>query len=335
MASVLFPDCRGPVKATAGYKPESRKRYCMSRRGIMSVIYDSIVSLSSTLRRPRRPKTLTFSVLYLPFILVNFCTCTIIRHKFKPIERWGRKATGLKRVEEMNEELTRRIETLAQWIYESRYIVVFTGAGISTESGLPDFRGPDGLWTRRDKGLPPRPMGGPWDDVEPNAGHLAIVELQKLDKLKFLISQNVDNLHLKSGIRPVLLAELHGNIARLRCSRCEETVDRKEGQTRCRCGGSLVKSVVDFGESLPQKDLMLSYEHAGKSDLFVVVGSSLVVTPAADMPREALRSGAKLVIINQGETPFDRAAGLRFHERIGDVLPRAVKRLKRLMGLFE
>jgi len=237
--------------------------------------------------------------------------------------------------EDMNEGLTQRIETLAQWMYEARHLVVFTGAGISTESGLPDFRGPDGLWTRRDKGLPPEPMKVPWDAVEPNAGHLAIAELQKLDKLKFLISQNVDNLHLKSGIRPDSLAELHGNIARLRCSRCEKTVDRVEGQPRCPCGGALVKSVVDFGESLPLKDLMLSYEHARKSDLFVVVGSSLVVTPAADMPREALLRGSKLVIINQGETPFDRVASLRFRERIGEVLPRAVRRLKRLMGLFE
>jgi NAD-dependent deacetylase len=80
---------------------------------------------------------------------------------------------------------------------------------------------------------------------------------------------------------------------------------------------------------------MVSYEHAGRSDLFIVVGSSLVVTPAADMPREAIRAGAKLVIVNQGETPFDRVASLRFHERIGDVLPKAVKRLKRLMGFFE
>jgi NAD-dependent deacetylase len=97
----------------------------------------------------------------------------------------------------------------------------------------------------------------------------------------------------------------------------------------------LVKSVVDFGESLPQRDFMLSYEHSRKSDLFVAVGSSLVVTPAADMPREALLSGAKLVIINQGETPFDRVVKLRFHERIGDRLPKAVRKLKRLMGLFE
>ena len=235
----------------------------------------------------------------------------------------------------MTEELTDRIQTLAQWIYESRYPVVFTGAGISTESGLPDFRGPDGVWTRRDKGLPPKPANRAWDSVEPNKGHLAVVELQKLGKLRFLISQNVDNLHLKSGIPPDLLAELHGNITKLRCTRCGETFDRSTGQTNCHCGGNLTSSVVDFGQSLPEKDLMLSFEHSRKCDLFIVVGSSLVVTPAADMPREAVRSGAKLVIINQGETPLDPYVHLRFNESIGEVLPGAVKRLKRLMGLFE
>ncbi|UCE34048.1 MAG: sigma factor regulator FecR [Deltaproteobacteria bacterium] len=235
----------------------------------------------------------------------------------------------------MNQDLNTRIQTLAQWLYEARHLVVFTGAGISTESGLPDFRGPDGMWTRRDKGLPPRPMSRPWDSVEPNTGHRAIVDLQEMGKLAFLISQNVDNLHLKSGIRPDLLAELHGNIAKLRCTRCGKKVDKAANMTACSCGGDLVRSVVDFGESLPEKDLMLSFEHSRKCDLFVVVGSSLVVTPAADMPAEALRSGAKLVIINQGETPFDNHAHLRFHEGIGDVLPKAVKKLKGLMGLFE
>lgn len=235
----------------------------------------------------------------------------------------------------MMDDLNHRIQILAQWLYESCTLVVFTGAGISTESGLPDFRGPEGVWTRKDKGLPPKPMTRPWDAVEPNMGHLAIVELQKLEKLTYLISQNVDNLHLKSGIRPNLLAELHGNMTKLGCGECGNRVDRSVGQTRCECGGELRDSVVNFGESLPERDLMLSFEHSRESDLFMVVGSSLVVTPAADMPREALRSGAKLVILNQGETPFDRFAHLRFHEKIGDVLPKAVKRLKRLMGLFE
>lgn len=235
----------------------------------------------------------------------------------------------------MSDELTGRIETLAGWIYKFNHPVVFTGAGISTESGLPDFRGPDGIWTRRDKGLPSRPSDIAWDSVDPNQGHLAIVELQNLGKLAFLISQNVDNLHLKSGIRPELLAELHGNITKLRCALCGETVDRSSSPARCRCGGKLMRSVVDFGQSLPEKDLMESFDHSRKCDLFIVIGSSLVVNPAAEMPREALRAGAKLVIINQGETPFDRLAHLRFHESIGEILPRAIKKLKRLMGYFE
>ena len=235
----------------------------------------------------------------------------------------------------MDKDLDQRIQTLAQWMYESTYPVFFTGAGISTESGLPDFRGPDGVWTRSDKGLAPRFMNKPWDEVEPNSGHYAIVELQKLAKLKFLVSQNVDNLHLKSGIRPTLLAELHGNMTKLRCTQCGMTVDRTEGISKCSCGGPLVSSVVDFGQSLPERDLAFSLEHSRRCDLFVVVGSSLVVTPAAQMPTEALNAGAKLVIINAGETPFDKQAHLRFHENIGRVLPRAVKKLKKLMRLFE
>ncbi|MCX8110622.1 MAG: NAD-dependent protein deacylase [Syntrophorhabdaceae bacterium] len=233
----------------------------------------------------------------------------------------------------MNDNLSERIENLAKLMFKSRYLVCFTGAGISTESGLPDFRGPDGLWTRREKGLPPKQTSKPWHLFEPNAGHYAIVELQNIGRLKFLISQNVDNLHLKSGIRPELIAELHGNITKLRCPRCGMVYDRSWGFTTCKCSATLMPSVVDFGQPLPERDLMLAYEHSRKSDLFVVVGSSLVVTPAADMPEEALKHGARLVIINQGDTPFDRYANLRFYEKIGDVLPPAVNRLKILMGV--
>ncbi|SPD75158.1 NAD-dependent protein deacetylase 1 [uncultured Desulfobacterium sp.] len=232
----------------------------------------------------------------------------------------------------MNDTLDKRIQTLAQWIYEARYLVVFTGAGISTESGLPDFRGPDGLWTRRDKGLPEKEPRQRWRDAQPNSGHYAIAELQEMGKLKFLISQNVDNLHLKSGIRPDLLAELHGNLSKMRCTVCGSKVDRSLGLTTCQCGGQLIKSIVDFGQSLPEKDLMLSYQHSQGCDLFIVVGSSLVVTPAADMPLEALRAGARLVIINKGDTPFDGHAHLRFDEEIGQVLPKAVEILRGLMG---
>jgi len=226
-------------------------------------------------------------------------------------------------------ELEGRIKRLAQWMFEAKSSIVFTGAGISTESGLPDFRGPDGIWTREAKGLPPKAR--PFSFVEPNAGHRAIVELQNLGKLRFLISQNVDNLHLCSGIRPDLLAELHGNVTRLRCQRCKAQVDKSLGLEICSCGGRLVSSVVNFGDPLPQKELNGSFWHSAHSDLFIVVGSSLVVSPANEMPRVALRAGARLVIINQGETPLDGECHLRFDERIGTVLPPAVERLKELM----
>lgn len=230
----------------------------------------------------------------------------------------------------MASNLSQRINTLAHWMFEARHLVVFTGAGISTESGLPDFRGPDGIWTRQAKGLPTKKRD--FSSAKPNAGHVAIVALQELGKLDFLISQNIDNLHLQSGIRPDLLAELHGNVTKLRCSRCESLVDRSNGQTTCPlCGGKLVSSVVNFGQPLPRKDMADAYLHSENCDLFLVVGSSLVVYPAADIPRVAFESGARLVIINQGETPFDELAHLRFGERTGDVLPPAVNQLKELI----
>ena len=117
-----------------------------------------------------------------------------------------------------------RIKSLARWMFEAEHLVVFTGAGCSTESGLPDFRGPDGIWTRQAKGLPTKTRD--FSSAAPNEGHTAIVELQKLGKLSFLISQNIDNLHLSSGIRPEMLAELHGNVSKLRCSRCQAQMDK-------------------------------------------------------------------------------------------------------------
>ncbi len=225
--------------------------------------------------------------------------------------------------------LEERIKRLAQWMFEAQYIVVLTGAGISTESGLPDFRGPDGIWTRQEKGLPTKFRL--FTSVEPNTGHRAIVELQNLGKLKFLVSQNVDNLHLRSGIRPELLAELHGNVTRLRCQQCGAQVAKSLGLETCSCGGSLVSSVVNFGDPLPKKDLEDAFWHSSQCDLLIVVGSSLVVSPANEMPQVALRARARLVIINQGETPLDRSCHLRFEENIAEVLPPAVDRLKELM----
>ena len=226
-------------------------------------------------------------------------------------------------------DLEERIQKLAQWIFEAENIVLLTGGGISTESGLPDFRGPDGVWTRQEKGVPTKFRL--FTSVEPNTGHRAIVELQNLGKLRFLITQNVDNIHLRSGIRPELLAELHGNVARLRCQQCQTQVAKSLGLETCSCGGKLVSSVINFGDPLPQKDLEDSFWHSSQCDLFIVVGSSLVVGPANELPEVALRGRARLVIINQGETLMDSRCHLRFEENIVEVLPPAVNRLKELM----
>ena len=226
-------------------------------------------------------------------------------------------------------DLEERIEKLAQWIFEAQNIVFLTGAGISTEPGLPNVRGPEGIWTRQDKEPPTKFRL--FTSVEPNTGHRAIVELQNLGKLRFLITQNVDDLHLRSGIRPELLAELHGNVARLRCQQCQTQVAKSLGLETCSCGGKLVSSVINFGDPLPQRDLEDSFWHSSQCDLFVVVGSSLVVGPANEMPEVALRGRARLVIINQGETPMDSRCHLRFEEDIGEVLPPAVDRFKKLI----
>jgi len=240
----------------------------------------------------------------------------------------GCQSSYAKEANEM-EDLEKRINQLAQWMFEASNIVVLTGAGISSEAIPPEFRGTEGAWTGQAKGFPSKFRL--FTSVEPNAGHQAIAELQDLGKLKFLITQNVDNLHLRSGIRPELLAELHGNVARFRCQRCQKQVAKSLGMEVCSCGGKLISSVINFGDPLPQKDLEDSFWHSSQCDLFIVVGSSLVVGPANELPEIALRGRARLVVINQGETPVDSRCHLRFGESIEEVLPPAVRLLKELM----
>ena len=249
------------------------------------------------------------------------------------------------------QHLQQYIETIARWITGAEHVVAFTGAGISTDSGIPDFRGPQGVWTRRDEGLPAPRWRVPPGRIEPNASHLALVELQDLGKLRFLITQNTDNLHRRSGIRPEILAELHGNGQLMRCLGCDRLYARQEvgwdvkrwgpgyrtqepmpGQPVCAaCGGRLISSVVNFGDPMPQGELALAEEHARRCDLMLALGSSLMVQPAASLVGQALRSGARVVLINRGKTPYDRAATLRVWTGIGEVIPPAVERARKTL----
>ena len=244
--------------------------------------------------------------------------------------------------------LEEKIALASKWIVNAENIVIFTGAGISTASGLPDYRGPDGVWTRRDEGRPP-PKSPPWDKVKPNKGHEAIKELLDIGKMDYLITQNVDGLHAKSGIPFEKMSELHGNLHFMKCLNCGLKLTFKEAgwdqrkwgkgyrtstvydnQPKCpECDGRIISSIVNFGDPLPEDELYEAMEWSKKADVFFVIGSSLVVSPAANMPRIAKKNGAKLIILNLGETPYDKVADLRFFKDINKILLPIVERVKK------
>lgn len=211
----------------------------------------------------------------------------------------------------------------------SKYLVGFTGAGISTESGLPDYRG---IWSSKtNKVTLYNALSVNWKNVKPNNAHMALVKLQELNLLKFLISQNIDNLHLTSGIHDEIMAELHGNVTLARCQQCgkkyAKTWDRPN---KCFCGGSIKSSIIKFGDALPKEELDKSINQTKLADVFLMVGSSLITQPAGSLPRIAKRNGAKLIFVNRGETALDRLADLRFNESASRVLSEIIDCIKKL-----
>jgi NAD-dependent deacetylase len=254
-----------------------------------------------------------------------------------------------------NQELTARIERVAELILESRNLVVFTGAGISTESGIPDFRGPGGLWTRFDPDdftidkflANPESRRKQWyifkeglmtDKASPNAAHMAIAELYRTGRLDCVITQNIDNLHQKAGVPDEKVFELHGNMKWAVCLNCgrrfpfeeiKSRIDSDEEIPDCpACRGTLKPDIVMFGEQLPYQVLEDAGLRSRAADLFIVIGSTLVVYPAAYMPIYAIQSGAKLVIINLGETPMDRQAAVLISAKAGDTMAAIVNKVK-------
>lgn len=230
-------------------------------------------------------------------------------------------------------------------------IAVLTGAGISTDSGIPDFRGPDGVWTKdpdaerystidhylSDPELRVRAwqwrMANPAWTAQPNDGHRALVDLEASGRLDLLVTQNIDGLHLRAGNDPARVVEVHGSIRGARCvnrdwsGSTDEVFERVRGgevDPPCpTCGGILKTSTVFFGEALDEEDLDRAFAAAAACDLLLCVGTTLQVYPVAGMVPLALRQGAHVVILNQGETPFDDDA-LVVRGSISEVLPRMV-----------
>jgi NAD-dependent deacetylase len=239
------------------------------------------------------------------------------------------------------------IENGAKWLAEQikeGEVVIFTGAGMSTESGLQDFRSKGGLWDQYD----PAQLASVGalernydlfirfykdrlyvpDSVKPNIGHELIAKWESEGYIKGVITQNVDRLHQKAGSKNV--AELHGSLEPVRCHSCGKrgTVEDFIGAKRCSCGGKLRPGVVLFGEMLPADQLNLADTWSSACKTFIVLGSSLVVSPANYFPRQAKGSGAKLAIINRDPTPLDYLADLAEHQEIGAFLSRVDVHMK-------
>ncbi|MGC4190619.1 MAG: Sir2 family NAD-dependent protein deacetylase [Thermomicrobiales bacterium] len=245
------------------------------------------------------------------------------------------------------------MDRLEDVVAPARRIVAFTGAGISTESGIPDYRGPNGVWARN--AIPsvdtlrtdPDAQREHWRfrranypvmlARQPNDGHRALVDLERAGRLLAVITQNIDGLHQKAGDHPERVIELHGSTHRLRCMTCgteydglaiQKRLDAGEEDPRCEvCGGPLRSATILFGEPLPEAALRKAVAVSQVCDLMLVVGSSLVVNPAARLPAIAKQHGARLVIINRTPTPLDDIADVHLVAEAGPTLRDLVRRL--------
>jgi NAD-dependent deacetylase len=244
------------------------------------------------------------------------------------------------------------IDTIRSWIDAAQRVVVLTGAGISTDSGIPDFRGPQGVWTKnpeaekmatlqhymadaevRRRAWRSRLESPAWR-AEPNAGHRALMVLERRGKLDTLITQNVDGLHLKAGHSPERLVEIHGTLREVVCMECGERAPMERALARVRageedppcrsCGGILKSATISFGQGLVPEDLMRAERAARRCDLLLAVGSTLSVFPIAGVVPVAKQAGARVVIMNAEPTAMDELADAVLRGSLSDLLPRIV-----------
>jgi NAD-dependent deacetylase len=248
-------------------------------------------------------------------------------------------------------ELDDTIATVRGWIDAAERVVALTGAGISTDSGIPDFRGPQGVWTKNPEAekmatiqhymADPEVRKRAWQGLqartmerEPNAGHRALVDLERRDKLVTLLTQNVDGLHVKAGTSVERLVEIHGTLREVMCMECEERAPMERALARVRageddlpcrsCGGILKSATISFGQGLVMEDLRRAERAAKTCDLMIAIGTTLAVYPIAGVVPIAKDVGAKVVIVNAGPTEMDGLADALLEGSISEILPRLV-----------
>ena len=259
------------------------------------------------------------------------------------LHTWGDPNSGIVRA------VTSELDEVRGWVDDAERVVVLTGAGISTDSGIPDFRGPQGVWTKNPKAertanlqhylSDPEVRKLSWKGrlnspawtAEPNAGHRAIVELERRGKLHMLVTQNIDELHQRAGSDPARVIELHGTMRHVVCMSCGERAPMERALERVRngeedppcrtCGGILKSATISFGQNLVAEDIERAFAAAAAADLLLAVGSTLTVTPAADVVPIAKQSGARVVIVNAEETAYDFLADAVLRGSISELLP--------------
>lgn len=245
------------------------------------------------------------------------------------------------------------VSRVGQWLSGGGAITALTGAGISTDSGIPDFRGPHGVWTRdpqaarlstlqaylADPALRrlawQRRRDHPAWSATPNAGHVALVDLERAGRLRAIVTQNVDGLHQRAGSSPQRVIEIHGTMFEVECQGCDTRTTMREALDRvaagdpdpaCRdCGGILKSATISFGQALDERSLRAATAAATECDLLLAVGTSLTVYPAAGLVEVAAGAGARVVIVNASPTPYDNVADAVLREPIGEVLPALVR----------
>ncbi|XP_043465414.1 NAD-dependent protein deacetylase Sirt6 [Leptopilina heterotoma] len=258
-----------------------------------------------------------------------------------PYENKG--VLGLEEKYDTQETLRLKCDLLADWIKGARHVVVHTGAGISTAAGIPDFRGPNGVWTLEKIGEKPS-MSVAFDDAIPTKAHMAIKKLVDNNKVKYIVSQNIDGLHLKSGVGRQSIAELHGNMFVEQCDKCgrqfirnrsTKSVGKKCLETVCRssqtggrpCRGKMHDTILDWEHSLPNDDLTLSDLHSSVADLSICLGTTLQIIPSGNLPLYTKKYGGRLVICNLQPTKHDKKADLIINGKIDEIMTNVMKTL--------
>ena len=251
---------------------------------------------------------------------------------------------------------TEKINQVVQKILTAKQVVLFTGAGISTESGIPDYRSQGGIWDKfkpvyfDDFMTQKKARIQYWDQrldmekglkhAQPNKGHKSIARLHEIGVLDSVITQNIDGLHQASGIPLEKVIELHGNTRRVRCMGCKRLITWEEAMVminagarapECSCGGYYKPDTISFGQAMPEKETQKAAMLSANSDVFIVVGSTLLVQPAALMPEYARNAGAFLVIINLSETPFDSLCHVLIRDKAGIILEQITQGVERSM----